>query len=351
MTSGAAVVDLNGDASPEIVFGTWLNKLHAYQLDGTELAGFPVELGGRLRSAPVVANIDNSTDGSLEIILGSDDDVLYCYDAGGQLVWEFTGSSQNIQSAAAVSDMDGDGDSEIIFTSLDRNVYVLDHSGAVLEGFPVETGGAIYSSPVVGDVDGDGIAEIFFGSDDDAIYGLNLDGSLVGGFPVITASNVKGTPTLDDLDLDGDVEVVIGLDGALAVVDIMSASDLSVRPSFSTDRGNLHRDGFYSASPVSVSDEPRLPSAVTLHPNYPNPFNPQTNIMYSLPVAQKVSLTVRDILGRQVVVLDQGLRSAGTHTVVWRGLDARGQDMDSGVYFYQLESEGGLQTAKMIYLK
>jgi hypothetical protein len=80
--------------------------------------------------------------------------------------------------------------------------------------------------------------------------------------------------------------------------------------------------------------------------NYPNPFNPSTTIEYFLPTSSYVTLRLYDLLGRQIRVVDEGMRIAGTHAVV---LSADG--LTSGVYFYQLGANNELQTRKLLILK
>jgi hypothetical protein len=88
------------------------------------------------------------------------------------------------------------------------------------------------------------------------------------------------------------------------------------------------------------------PSVFHLMQNYPNPFNPSTTIEFSVPRSGLVSLTVCDLLGREVAVLVNGERAAGTYTSTW---DARG--VGSGVYFYRLRAGEFSETKKLILMK
>src|SRR5690606_10768138 len=74
-----------------------------------------------------------------------------------------------------------------------------------------------------------------------------------------------------------------------------------------------------------------MPTEIALMQNYPDPFNPMTNIRYSLPEEQIVRLEVFDLLGRQVMVLQNGVQAAGWHLVQF---DA--SLLSSGVYMYRL---------------
>ena len=94
-----------------------------------------------------------------------------------------------------------------------------------------------------------------------------------------------------------------------------------------------------------------LPTTFELAQNYPNPFNPATSISFSLPRESHVTLTVYNLLGREVVTLVDGDRAAGIYTVKWDGTDARGASCASGVYFYKLTSSDYVNTKKMLFLK
>nr|MBN2278069.1 T9SS type A sorting domain-containing protein [candidate division Zixibacteria bacterium] len=89
-----------------------------------------------------------------------------------------------------------------------------------------------------------------------------------------------------------------------------------------------------------------LPMEYTLSQNHPNPFNPVTEIEFSLPKSGDVSLAVYDILGRKVETLVDDYLEAGNHTAVW---DASRQA--SGIYFYRLIAGEFKETRKMTLIK
>jgi len=98
----------------------------------------------------------------------------------------------------------------------------------------------------------------------------------------------------------------------------------------------------------AVSTEPReeLPTFYSLSDNYPNPFNPTTQIQYTIPSAVDVKLTVFNALGQQVDLLVNERKSAGRHTV---SFDA--STLPSGVYFYKLQTGSFTQTKSMMLIK
>jgi len=85
---------------------------------------------------------------------------------------------------------------------------------------------------------------------------------------------------------------------------------------------------------------------------HPNPFNPMTNIEFSLPKAGPVSLQVYDLTGRLVRTLVAEVSyDVGTHTVPWNGTDLTGRVVASGVYFYRLVAEDQRLSGRMVLLK
>jgi subtilisin family serine protease len=94
-----------------------------------------------------------------------------------------------------------------------------------------------------------------------------------------------------------------------------------------------------------------LPTAYRLYPAYPNPFNPRTTIAYDLPEADRVTLGVYDLLGREVAILVRGYRPAGGHQAIWSGRDDRGRPVSSGVYLIRLTTPRYTATGKVLLLR
>lgn len=97
---------------------------------------------------------------------------------------------------------------------------------------------------------------------------------------------------------------------------------------------------------VGVGNESNLPLAFDLKQNYPNPFNPSTRIAFSLSEKSLTTLKVYDILGNEIATLVNEEKPAGTYEV---NFDA--SRLSSGVYLYKLQSNGQVQTRKMLLLK
>ena len=110
--------------------------------------------------------------------------------------------------------------------------------------------------------------------------------------------------------------------------------------------------GEYAASFVTgVPDAHNPPREFALYQNFPNPFNPSTQIKFSLPVAAPARLAIFDMLGREVRVLHDGSLDAGVHQVTWDGRSSIGIPVPSGVYFCRLVQEGRQLSQKLLLVR
>jgi len=94
-----------------------------------------------------------------------------------------------------------------------------------------------------------------------------------------------------------------------------------------------------------------LPDVYAMNQNFPNPFNPTTNIRYALPEFADVSLVIYDITGREVNVLVSSSQSAGWYDLKWSGLSAAGTQVSTGMYFARIQAGDYSKVIKMLYLK
>ncbi len=100
-----------------------------------------------------------------------------------------------------------------------------------------------------------------------------------------------------------------------------------------------------------VLDIKPVPKEFALHNNYPNPFNPVTTINYDLAREGNVSLVVYDVMGREVIRLNDSFMPAGYHTIRWNARNQYGMEVSAGVYFYHIQAGEFVKTQKMILLK
>jgi hypothetical protein len=110
-------------------------------------------------------------------------------------------------------------------------------------------------------------------------------------------------------------------------------------------------DFFVARFSDAVTGAGPVPAGASLQQNVPNPFNPTTEISYSLATPARAVVEIFDASGAVVARLDGGLQPAGIHTATWNGLDAVGRRVASGVYFYRLAGMPDVAAKKMVLLK
>jgi hypothetical protein len=140
-------------------------------------------------------------------------------------------------------------------------------------------------------------------------------------YPMTVTWNVKGQPVVASL-------VVGGREVKLEGAGTISLNDASASLS------------------LKLGGHSSIPGVYALAQNFPNPFNPITTIKYDLPKDSRVSLTVINILGQEVVSLVNEVQKAGHQSVEWNA-----SNLGSGVYYYRLTAGDFVSVRKMLLLK
>jgi subtilisin family serine protease len=257
--SSPVLVNLNGAGRREIVIADGDGWVHAYRLDGSELAGWPVRMdpldvpgppGGPVVYAgfvatPAVANVD-ATPG-LEVVVGGLDGRVYGWHANGTPLWDeplvtIEGVDPVRQQweplflgSPAVADLDPLTEGlEIVEGAGDGRVHAWHADGTPVDGWPVllddpavggTLAGKIVSSPAIGDVDGDPGLEVVIGSPEHygnslRVWALDPDGSVLPNWPVpldalvgsaipLVGEGVPQSPVLANVDADPELEVAV----------------------------------------------------------------------------------------------------------------------------------------------
>ena len=129
-----------------------------------------------------------------------------------------------------------------------------------------------------------------------------------------------------------------------------AASDAASAPGFTmnSDSYEINFTLRKASTSIGKEDGPELPGRLELLGNYPNPFNAETRISFSIPRAEHVSIEIFDALGRRIETLQDGPLQAGTHTLRWeQASDAQ----PSGLYFYRITSGNEIVAGSMTRMK
>lgn len=168
---------------------------------------------------------------------------------------------------------------------------------------------------------------------------LSDDGTLwllTGSSPAINASVATSVQLLEDIQgqpRDGGVDV-----GA----DEHSFAKVTRYPLLPENVGPNAKP----QDPVSIEPEVEIPTEYSLLQNYPNPFNPSTTLSYELEAGSYVTLSVYNLLGQKVAILQDGMKTTGYHYVLWDG-----SDQHSGIYVAELKTKDQVSRRKLLLVK
>lgn len=176
------------------------------------------------------------------------------------------------------------------------------------------------------------------------VSGATVDGTFDG--------DLMGT---DSGVTDGNGEVVLVSDSFTSrPVDLGICANDVTHGSLTYDSGQNSDPGFdcSTAAPgARVVNQNEMPDRFTLHANFPNPFNPSTEIRFSLEESGSVRISIFNTLGQEVRVLTDDVYDMGEHSVSWDGKDNSGTDMATGSYLYQLRFKNRTYTRTMTMIK
>ena len=217
--------DLDGDGALEIIYGDADGLLHVIGGDGAEHAGFPLRLGTLRGHDPAdPANVNSSA----------------AFTTGGLPIEDLASA---ILAATAIGDLEGDGTPEIVATTMEGEIYVVEPDASIRAGFPIalpdvlsgdplrmgppEKGRVVergaFASPVLADLDNDDRLEIIQAAFDGNVYVFREDGSDQAGFPVtivadqlwmdaadVRPSRIMTSPAVGDANGDGLLDIAVG---------------------------------------------------------------------------------------------------------------------------------------------
>lgn len=193
---------------------------------------------------------------------------------------------------------------------------------------------------------------------------INFDGTL--GVSTVN-STIEGTVTLNggsgnvedveitaeaitvNPDANGDYIITI-VPGTYDVTAELEGYDLATIEEVVVTEGNATTGVDFTLEPI-VSSENIIVANTKLGDNYPNPFNPITNIAYSISEIGKVTIEVYNLKGQLVKTLVNEIKETGEYSINWNGTDKTNKPVSSGVYLYKMKSGNYSSTRKMILMK
>ena len=185
------------------------------------------------------------------------------------------------------------------------------------------------------DVDNDSDLDIIFGAGSSGIFplrlGINSNG-MIDNINEITEKAVK-VFGIDAADINKD-----------GVIDIIASDQVNSTNNLLLLIGDL-------TTIVDDESNTQLHNTFLLYPNYPNPFNPETNIRYDIKETGYVSLEIFDILGSKVKTLVGEVKQPGTYQLQWDSKNDNGILSPSGVYIMSIKTTGKQITRRMMLLK
>ncbi len=322
---GLAVCDADGDGDTDIITANRSGNNVAILLNngnGTFASPVLLEAGGNGETACVVA--DANKDGIPDLFVGayaSSEIILLLGNGNGG----FTFSSKVNSGGGgpwmiAVGDMNGDGNVDVVSANSNGSntaVILGNGAGGLSPAVTYQTGGFPLAIDV-GDIDGDGDLDLVTSNYSGRSWSVfeNNGSGILGNRRTLPASRAGSCATLHDRDNDGDMDMT-GIDEEDDLIFI-----------------------FENRQPTSVQTHSDIPQRFHLYPNYPNPFNPTTEIRMDLPFANEVTLIVYDLLGREVKKLFESENASGSLSVHWDGRNESGVDVASGTYIARLVATG-----------
>lgn len=374
--SAPTFADIDQDGDPDLFIGRKDGKMDFYENIGTAESAFWNFIPGEYDFldvgtyvSPAFVDIDGDFD--LDMFVGQVYGKIYFYlNDGTPQSPSWTLSSDDFESidvgwysVPTFGDLDSDGDFDLLVGNEEGRIRFFQNEGTA-ESFSfllitdffdsIDVGER--NAPVLCDFDSDGDLDLFVGESKgglhfyknltlNSIRGKVTDQSVPLQNAVVCLSGDKADTTFTDSS--GNYEFV-GLPlGNYCVFRDSTAFQYSFFP-LESDTFEIN---FVGVTHVDEFTEQNIRKHLQLFPNYPNPFNPETTIIYFLPADGKVKLIIYNLRGEKVKELTSGFQTKGWKKVIWDGRNSQGEKVASGIYLCRLQTEEGTETIRMVLLK
>lgn len=335
--SGVIVADLNGDGNLDLaVSNAESDNISIFFNFGNATFSFDntyATVTGSLVNAASVFAADLDNDGDIDLVAGNwtwstnGYVSLFMNNGDGTFVAQIPYAVGIGCSYVRAADLDHDGYLDLCSVNHYQNTTsILLNNGDGTYG--IQSTYTVGTAPYVaypGDLDGDGDQDLVVQNreDDNVSILMNIGDGNFTDQQLFPAGDSPVYVLAADLDEDGDLDLSV-CNGVINTITVLLNSDIS----------------------FIESEEEQIPKQFILYQNYPNPFNPVTIIRYDLPKKIKVTLTIYDILGREVKKLVDEIEDPGKKSVRFNASTIAG-----GLYFYRLQSGDFTSTKKLILVK
>jgi len=291
-----ACIDLDKDNLLDLIVGEWSGNLNHYEQDSINSTTFSLitdsfnDINVGSGATPHFIDLDN--DSLLDLIIGELDGNLNHYEQNDTGAYSFTLITENL------CDIDVGRRSAPCFTDLDNN--------SLLDLIVGTSSGDLYH----------------YEQDDIGGTSFTLKTQDFAGISITDGAR----PVFADINGDGLEDLIVG----------------------NTDGGVRY---FQRNADTNIEEHQVNSSSYNLLPNYPNPFNPLTTIQYHLPKSTKVNISIFNMVGQRVKILENRYQQAGPYTVQWNGKDEKGYSLTSGIYILRLQAGEYRKSQKLILVR
>ncbi len=330
--SSVAAADFDGDGDIDIVVSSASGAVHLYENSGSQALPvyFPVPvltftISNNFYSMVTAGDINN--DGKPDLVIGNFDGRIKTFAnmtedgiiSFSHVEHPFDAFSVGQNSAPCLTDLDGDGDLDLLIGNSGGQLSFWKNIGTnAAPSYARDTLLTLIdvgndAVPFAADIDLDGTLDLLIGNSDGTLHHYRQSQSNFKKFDLVSKKfegieiKTQSAPCIIDLDADGDPDVLLG-----------------------NGKGGVF---FYQNSGTSsvMALAGSKPEEIALEQNYPNPFNPSTTIPFSLPSEAFVSLEIFDLLGRKIETVINNHMNSGKYSIHYGATN-----LPSGTYVYRL---------------
>ena len=382
IVSNAVAYDIDNNGYDEIAIGTTRGMLYLFNNDLTTREGFPKALDSNLISMPLF--VDFNKDGNVDLLVNSIDRHLHIFTAisgeqhaispvftnvnciPGMVAIEnnndvfllIAGTATNQESniiildnqgkirastrttmaislLPIVADLAGTGDLDIIVVTSSGILSVFDINLNLRPDFPIALSGNVSQHPIIADMTNNGKQDIIVPTNNGRLHAIQYDGTNVNNFPYIFNEAWCASPIFENIDGSNRINLLVSNMFGYYYLDIPVVYNKSEYNMFAY---NVHRNAVYKTEFVNDYDNVLPEKTLSrLISNYPNPFNPETRIMFEIAdintnrAPKNASIDIFNIKGQKIQSLILSETNMKDGAVTW---NAEGHA--SGIYMYRL---------------